>query len=182
MRQLAPHVRNAIQMTPQPGNSPDTGPGQPPAASDYVLFEEKKLGGAPPPPPRSPVYTLQCDDKGQGCSLRDITTGRMQPAQNLYAGFIRMGKGSNLYLSPRPGAGLQGDSHPTIAARTPEWQRGQRAVVAGGEVGIIGGKIIGHNDKTGHFQSRKNLRQSGMPSDLFHPFTEDPNEWYRPPE
>jgi hypothetical protein len=90
-----------------------------------------------------------------------------------------MDKGSAVYFSPRAAVGAPGDSHPSIAAGTPEWQAGRHAVVAAGEVGILDGQIIGHNDKTGHFLSRKNRRQSGLPADKFHPFTEDPKDWYR---
>ena len=74
---------------------------------------------------------------------------------------------------------MAGDSHPIIASRTPEWAFGQRYIVAAGEVGIINGEIVGHNDKTGHYQSRKNPQQSGMPSDKFYSYTVDPKHWYK---
>ena len=174
----APHVRKAIERR-GPTEAPEMG-GRSVAAGEFVLYDEKKLGGAPPPPPKRPVYTLGCNDKGAGCSFTSLETGRVAPAGDAYAGFVRMSKGGPVYVSPRPGTGLQGDSHPTIASRTPEWQRGRRAVVAAGEVGLLGGAIIGHNDKTGHFQSRHNRQQSGMPAERFHSFTQDPKDWYKP--
>ena len=89
-----------------------------------------------------------------------------------------MEKGGQVYLSPRPAVEIKGDSHPTIAAATPEGQRGAKKLVAAGEIGIVDNVLIGHNDKTGHYRTRKNLRQSGLPAELFHPFTEDPTEWF----
>jgi hypothetical protein len=149
------------------------------AATEFVTYADKKLGSSPPPPPKRPVYSLSCDDKGQGCSLRSVETGRERPAGDLYAGFVRMSQAGGIYVSPRPGTGLQGDSHPSIASRTMEWTRGQRVLVAAGEVGILGGEIVGHNDKTGHYQTRHNRQQSGFPADRYHPYTQDPKEWYK---
>ncbi len=145
--------------------------------SDYVTYTDVKSSGAPPPPPRRPVLALSFSDGT--CIAQDVKTGRVQPAGNIFGGFVRMDKGSRIYMSPRAGVGAPGDSHPTIASGTPEWQTGVRTVVAAGEVGILNGEIVGHNDKTGHFQSRKNLRQSGMPAEKFHPFTQDPKDWYK---
>jgi hypothetical protein len=180
LERFAPHVRSAIQFKAGGEAGGEARPD--PGAIDFVAYDEKKLGGAPPPPPKRPVYSLSCSDKGGGCRLHDLETGKVRDADTLFAGFVRMGKGGNVYVSPRPGVGLQGDSHPTIASRTPEWTRGQRAIAAGGELGIIGGEIVGHNDKTGHYQTRRNRQQSGMPADRFHPFTEDPREWFKAKE
>lgn len=146
-------------------------------ASDYVTYPDLKTGGAPPPPPRRPVFALNCPD-GAGCHLRDVKTGRQHAAGDFWGGFVRMAKGGPIYLSPRSGPGSPGDSHPSIASATPEGMAGKKSVVAAGEIGILASAIVGHNDKTGHFQSRKNRRQSGLPADLYHPFTEDPKEWY----
>jgi hypothetical protein len=151
----------------------------PPSQSgEFVVYEDRKTPGVPPPPPRWPVYALHCPDKGR-CVLEDVKTGRIHEAGTVYGGFVRMSRTGPIYISPRPALGFPGDSHPTIAAGTPEGQRGKRAVVAAGEVGIIDGQIVGHNDKTGHYQTRKNLYQSGMPAEKFHPFTEDPRDWYK---
>lgn len=146
---------------------------------EWVLYQDRKTGGAPPPPARWPIYRLFCGPRGEGCRLLDLETGRVKEAGNLYAGFVRMARGGGIYVSPRPGVGLQGDSHPTIASRTPEWLLGQRSIVAGGEVGILGSRVVGHNDKTGHYLSRRNREQSGLPQGLFHPFTVDPKVWYK---
>ncbi len=174
---LARHVQRGIRFE---GYQPPPGSGAPRGGGDeFVLYDEKKLGGAPPPPPKRGVFVLGCGEKGQSCGMTSLETGRSAPAGEVYAGFVRMKKGGPIYVSPRPGPGLQGDSHPTIASRTPEWLKGQRAVVAAGEVGILGGAIVGHNDKTGHFQSRHNRQQAGMPLEKFHPFTQDPKDWYK---
>jgi hypothetical protein len=175
---FAPHVQAAIRFEGRKAGAPQGQAGRA-APDDYVLYVEKKLGGSPPPPPRRPVYALGCDDKGRGCSLQSLETGRVVPAGDVYAGFVRMVKGGPVYVSPRAGVGLQGDSHPSIASRTPEWTRGQRALAAAGEVGILGGEVVGHNDKTGHYQSRHNRQQSGLPREKFHPFTQDPKDWYK---
>lgn len=151
------------------------------SASEFVSYTDKKLGSSPPPPPKRPVYSLSCNDKGGGCSLRSLENGRTQPAGDLFAGFVRMRQGGEVYVSPRPGVGLQGDSHPSIASRTTEWAMGKRALVAAGEVGIVGNEIVGHNDKTGHYQTRHNRQQSGFPVDRYHPFTQDPKDWYKAP-
>lgn len=172
----AAHVQTAIQFKGSATESlEDAG-----AASfgDWVSYPEKK-GMRIPPPPQKPVYSLSCGEKGEGCRLRSLENGRVQQAGTMFAGYVRMSKGGDIYVSPRTGVGNAGDSHPSIASMSPEWRAGQRAVVAGGEVGIIDGKIVGHNDKTGHFQTRKNLAQSGMPADRFHPFTEDARNWFK---
>lgn len=145
--------------------------------SDFVSYPDLKTGGAPPPPPRRQVYSLACQGGG-ACRLQDVKTGRQSDAGDFWGGFVRMAKHGPIYVSPRSGLGGPGDSHPSIASATPEGMAGRRSVVAAGEIGILGGSIVGHNDKTGHFQSRKNRRQSGLPADLYHPFTEDPREWY----
>ena len=178
LKNHAPHVRAALLRTLAP-KQPRPAPG-PKAADGYVVYEEKKLGAAPPPAPKKPVYVLAFDQKGKNCTIRDLATGQVKKAGTLFAGYVRMKKDGPLYVSPRAGVGVPGDSHATIATRSPEWALGQRAVVAGGEVGIVDGEIVGHNDKTGHFQSRKNKQQSGMPSDKYYPYTVDPKEWFKP--
>ena len=163
-------------MAPQ---QPRPAPG-PAVAAGYVAYEEKKLGVAPPPASKKQVYTLHFDQKGKNCTIRNLATGQVKNAGTLFAGYVRMKKEGPLYVSPRAGASVPGDSHATIAARSPEWALGQRAVVAGGEVGIIDGEIVGHNDKTGHFQTRKNRQQSGMPPDKYYPYTVDSEKWFKP--
>jgi hypothetical protein len=152
----------------------------PTQSGEFTVYEDRKTPGVSPPPPRWPVYSLHCPDGGP-CMLEDVKTGRLREAGTVYGGFVRMSRTGPVYLSPRPALGFPGDSHPTIAAGTPDGQRGKRALVAAGEVGIIDGQVVGHSDKTGHYQTRKNLYQSGLPADKFHPFTEDPREWYRKP-
>ena len=190
----APHVQAVIARTPpapppvrpviqrkEEAKVPLSPAHLPPSQSgEFVIYEDRKTPGVRPPPPRWPVYALHCPDNGP-CVLQDVKTGRMREAGTVYGGFVRMSRTGPIYVSPRPAMGFPGDSHPTIAAGTPEGQRGKRAVVAAGEVGIIDGQIVGHNDKTGHYQTRKNLYQSGLPAEKFHPFTEDPREWYRKP-
>ena len=173
----APHVQAVVQRKeaaerPSPAHLP------PSQSGEYVVYSDIKSPTSPPPPPRWPVYALHCPDEGP-CILEDVKTGRIHPAGTVYGGFVRMSRHSPVYISPRPALGFPGDSHPTIAAGTPEGQRGKRALVAAGEIGIIDGQIIGHNDKTGHYQTRKNLYQSGLPAERFHPFTEDPRDWYK---
>ena len=171
----AHHVQASMARPPAaPG-----GPGGDPAASalGYVAYTDQKTPTTPPPPPRWPVYSLHCGDRG-GCRLQDVRTGRWREPGSMYAGFVRMNAGGPIYVSPRPDPKVPGDSHPTIASGTPEGQAGKRALIAAGEVGIVDNRIVGHNDKTGHYRTRKNLRQSGMPAELFHPWVEDPAEWY----
>jgi hypothetical protein len=174
----APHVQPMVQRKAA-AEKPSSPAHLPPSQSgDFVVYEDRRAPNTPPPPPRWPVYALHCSDKGP-CVLEDVKTGRIHPAGTVYGGFVRMSRNSPVYISPRPAPGFPGDSHPTIAAGTPEGQRGKRALVAAGEVGIIDGQIVGHNDKTGHYQTRKNLYQSGLPAEKFHPFTEDPRDWYK---
>lgn len=174
---FAPHVRVGIRLEL---TRPRARKGRALQRSgQMVTYEDRKSGAAPPPPPRWPVYQLFYDDRGTGCRLFDLNSGQMKGADSLYAGFVRMSGSGGIYVSPRPGIGLQGDSHPTIASRTPEWLLGQRSIVAGGEVGILQGRIVGHNDKTGHYQTRHNREQSGLPPDLFQPYTIDPRVWYK---
>jgi hypothetical protein len=171
----APHVRAVVQRkeeTSSPAHLPPTQGGE------FTVYEDRKTPGVLPPPPRWPVYALHCPEKGP-CVLEDVKTGRIREAGTVYGGFVRMSRVGPVYVSPRPALGFPGDSHPTIAAGTPDGQRGKRALVAAGEIGIVDGQVVGHNDKTGHYQTRKNLYQSGLPAEKFHPFTEDPREWYR---
>ena len=147
------------------------------APGNVVTYVDVKSPNAPPPPPRWPVYALHCTD-GETCTVEDLKTGRTRPAGDMFAGYVRVSPRGPVYLSPRPAVGAQGDSHPTIASMTPEEQTGRKALVAAGEVGLRDSRIVGHNDKTGHYRTRRNLWQSGMPSDKYHPFTEDPKEWY----
>jgi hypothetical protein len=174
----APHVRAVVQRKEEAAERLSPAHLPPTQSGEYVVYSDIKSPGSPPPPPRWPVYALHCPDEGP-CILEDVKTGRIHPAGTVYGGFVRMSRIGPVYVSPRPALGFPGDSHPTIAAGTPEGQRGKRAVVAAGEVGIIDGQIVGHNDKTGHYQTRKNLYQSGMPAEKFHPFTEDPRDWYK---
>ncbi len=174
----AAHVAAAISRAQGPASSAQRQAGGPSRQSDFVTYNDIKSPNAPPPPPRWPVYRLRCSD-GENCSVEDIKTGRVHPADNLYAGFVRMSKGGSIYLSPRPAVGVAGDSHPSIASMTPEERTGRSQLVAAGEIGIRQGVVVGHNDKTGHYQTRKNRRQSGLPPEKFHPFTEDPHEWYK---
>lgn len=177
----APHVQAVVQRKEAAAekSAPSSPAHLPPSQSgEFVVYEDKKTPGVKPPPPRWPVYALHCPDKGP-CVIEDVKTGRTRQVDNLYGGFVRMSRTGPVYVSPRPALGFPGDSHPTIASGTPEGQRGKRAVVAAGEIGIIDGRIVGHNDKTGHYQTRKNLYQSGLPPEKFHPFTEDPRDWYK---
>lgn len=180
LKHYAPHVREAIVRTMAPAETKAVKTASAASATDYVAYTEKKLGAATPPAPQKPVYTLHFDQKGKNCTIRNLATGQVKKAGTLFAGYVRMKKDGPIYISPRADVSVPGDTHATIAARSPEWALGQRAVVAGGEVGIINGEIVGHNDKTGHFQSRKNKQQSGMPSDKFYPYTIDPKEWFKP--
>lgn len=166
--------RKAAELAPKPVSAPAA------QAPGYVVYTDLKSPTSPPPPPRWPVYALHCPDKGP-CTLRDVRTGRVTEAGTVYAGFVRMAAGGEVYISPRPDLGVPGDSHPTIASGTPEGMAGKRALVAAGEIGIIDGQIVGHNDKTGHYQTRKNRWQSGLPEDKYHPFTIDPREWFKKP-
>lgn len=165
-----------------PGAGAASGEGSPARASvaEYVTYVDVKSPTTPPPPPRGPVYELHCAD-GAGCSVRDVKTGRVRPAGDLFGGFVRMSRSGPVYVSPRAAVGAPGDSHPTIASVTPEERTGRKALLAAGEVGILDGEIVGHNDKTGHYLTRRNYWQSGMPPERFHPFTEDPKEWYKRP-
>jgi hypothetical protein len=199
LRPLAPHVQTAVGRTapplaaqPKTATSPGTpgptssGPTPAPSATGgrdafgFITYTDQKTPTSPPPPPRWPVYSLHCGEGG--CRLQDVRTGRWREPGSMYAGFVRMGSGGTVYVSPRPDPKVPGDSHPTIASGTPEGQAGRKALVAAGEVGIVDNRIVGHNDKTGHYKTRKNYWQSGMPSDLYHPFTEDPLNWYKTKE
>lgn len=148
--------------------------------SFYVTYEDLQRTGGPIPPPRWPVYALMTQDGGR-CLMRDVKTGVLREPGTLYAGFVRMNMGGPVYLSPRPSVVVRGDSHPSIASATPEGMRGRNWLVAAGELGIRDNVLVGHNDKTGHYRTRKNLRQSGLPPDLFHPFTVDPTQWFGGP-
>ena len=185
---VAPHVQAALgrtaplaaaQRPPAAQRQPAANPAIPGRdASGFVTYTDQKTPTTPPPPPRRPIYSLHCGD-GEGCRIQDVRTGRWHEAGSMYAGFVRMQSGGTVYVSPRADPKVLGDSHPTVAAGTPEGQAGRRALVAAGEVGIVDNRIVGHNDKTGHYRTRKNYWQSGMPPDLFHPFTEDPLNWYK---
>jgi hypothetical protein len=182
----ARHVQAAVQKkengSGEAGKEKSSAPAHlPPTQSgDFTVYEDRKTPGINPPPPRWPVYALHCSDKGP-CVIEDVKTGRTREAGTVYGGFVRMSRSGPVYISPRPDLGFPGDSHPTIAAGTPDGMRGKRALVAAGEIGIVNGEIVGHNDKTGHYMTRRNLYQSGLPAEKYHPFTEDPREWYRKP-
>ena len=173
---FAPHVREAIAFEKRPAAPVAVGRR---THGVWVSYPDRKTGGAPPPPPRWPVYQLLFEDGGEHCRLLELDSGRVRDAGSLYAGFVRPSRSGGIYVSQRPGVGLQGDSHPTIASRSPEWLAGERSIVAGGEVGILDGRIVGHNDKTGHYLTRRNREQSGLPPSLFQPFTVDPRVWYK---
>jgi hypothetical protein len=149
------------------------------AAGDFVSYEDRKNRGGPVPPPRRPVQILRCNSDGTGCSLTSVETGRVKRAETLYAGYVRMSRNGDVYISERQAVDMPGDSHPSIAAATPEGWRGKKTIVAAGEVGIRDGEIVGHNDKTGHYQTRKNKQQSGLPPDKLHPYTENPKDWFK---
>ncbi len=173
---FAAHVQSGIRLELARVRSR---PARPARLEEFTVYGDRRSGPAPPPPPRWPVYRLLCDERGRQCRLFDLETGRTIRAGTFYAGYVRMTGTGAVYLSPRPGIGLQGDSHPTIASRTPEWLLGRRAIVAGGELGIVEGLVVGHNDKTGHYQTRRNRLQSGLPADRFYPYTMDPKTWFR---
>lgn len=175
----APHVQTALSRgrTPLPPASEETA-GE--AAGDFVAYEDRKNLGGPVPPPKRPVHVLRCDGDGSNCTLVSVENGRMKKAGTLYAGFVRMSRHGDVYVSERQAVDMPGDSHPSIASGTPEGRAGKKKIVAAGEIGIIDGEIVGHNDKTGHYQTRKNKQQSGLPADKFHPYTVHPKEWYKP--
>src|SRR5262245_35513869 len=125
-RALAPHVQAAVARTVQPHAAPPARPVAPhvqaalnrpalpptaqrqpssnPAgrdASGFVTYTDQKTPTTPPPPPRWPIYSLHCQD-GAECSLQDVRTGRWHQAGSMYAGFVRMGAGGTVYVSPRP--------------------------------------------------------------------------------
>ena len=112
-----------------------------------------------PPPPKKPIYILESQN-GENCKLRDPQTAREIGAGTVYGIFVRMRPNGDIYLSPMSSPGARGDSHPTLAANTIEGRLGLKTVVAAGEVGIVNNRIVGHNDKTGHFQTRRNREQS----------------------
>jgi len=173
-----------VQAAPRPAPPAATVQRQEAAAGQekftgWVVYDDRKTPTTPPPPPRWPVYLLSCGEGGAGCSVEDVKTGRSHPAGTMYAGYVRLASTGRTFVSPRPDVYVRGDSHPTIAAGSPEGQRGKRTVLAAGEVGIVNGTIVGHNDKTGHYMSRRNQTQSGMPEDRYHAFTEDPRQWFR---
>jgi hypothetical protein len=161
------------------GPEPNVAPSGQEKFTGWVTYDDRKGPTTPPPPPRWPVYLLSCGEGGTGCTVEDVKTGRTHPAGTMYAGYVRLASTGRTFVSPRPDVYVRGDSHPTIAAASPEGQREKRTVLAAGEVGIVDGTIAGHNDKTGHYMSRRNQTQSGMPEDRYHAFTEDPRQWFR---
>jgi hypothetical protein len=146
-----------------------------------VSYEDRRNRSGPVPPPKRPVHVLRCNGDGTGCVLTSVENGRTRPADTLDAGFVRMSRHGDVYVSERQAVDMPGDSHPSIASATPEGRAGKKTIVAAGEVGIRNGEIVGHNDKTGHYQTRKNKQQSGLPPDRFHPYTESPKEWFKAP-
>jgi hypothetical protein len=158
---------------PPPPESPSE------AVGDFVSYEDRRNRGGPVPPPKRPIHILRCNGDGTGCILISVETGRVRKAETLYAGYVRMSRNGDVYISERQAADMPGDSHPSIASATPEGRMGRKRIVAAGEVGIRDGAIVGHNDKTGHYQTRKNKQQSGLPPDKFHPYTVNPQEWFK---
>jgi hypothetical protein len=171
----APHVQ--IALARREAVPPALDPAE--AAGDFVTYEDRKNRGGPVPPPKRPVQILRCNSDGTGCALISVETGRMKRAETLYAGFVRMSRNGDVYISERQAVDMPGDSHPSIASATPEGRMGRKTIVAAGEVGIRDGEIVGHNDKTGHYQTRKNKQQSGLPPDKHHPYTENPKDWLK---
>lgn len=171
----APHVQIALARREALPPAPDAAEG----AGDFVSYEDRKNRGGPVPPPKRPIQILRCNGDGTGCSLISVETGRTKQAGTLYAGFVRMSRNGDIYLSERQAVDMPGDSHPSIASATPEGRSGRKTIVAAGEIGIRDGEIVGHNDKTGHYQSRKNKQQAGLPADKFHPYTENPKDWFK---
>ena len=178
--QRAPHVQAALSRGRNPAPPPTDQSTE--SAGDVVLYDDRKNLGGPVPPPKRPVQILRCGGEGAGCTLTSVETGRVKQAGTVYAGFVRMSKHGDVYISERQAVDMQGDSHPSIASATPEGRSGNKKIVAAGEVGIVDGEIVGHNDKTGHYQTRKNKQQSGLPADRFYPYTIHPKEWYKPPK
>lgn len=174
----APHVQAALAQR-SPAWPIDREPPTEGIEGEFVTYEDRKTRGGPVPPPRRPVYVLLSQGDGTGCRLQSVETGRIVPAGTLFAGFVRMSRNGPVYLSPRQSVELPGDSHPSIAAATLEGRSGRKQIVAAGEVGIVDGVIVGHNDKTGHYQTRRNAQQSGLPTGLFHPYTVHPREWFK---
>jgi hypothetical protein len=173
----APHVQTALaRRDASPPPPSDAGSD---LAGNFVSYEDRRNRGGPVPPPKRPVQVLRCGGDGTGCVLVSVETGRTRKAETLYAGFVRMGRDGDIYVAERQAVDMPGDSHPSIASATPEGRAGTKKIVAAGEVGIRDGDIVGHNDKTGHYQTRKNKQQSGLPPDKFHPYTEDPKEWFK---
>jgi hypothetical protein len=174
----APHVQTALgrrdAVPPVPEGTAPEGLG-----GYFVTYEDRKNRGGPVPPPKRPIQILRCAGDGSGCTLISVETGRMKKAETLYAGFVRMSRNGDVYISERQAVDMPGDSHPSIASATPEGRMGKKTIVAAGEVGIREGEIVGHNDKTGHYQTRKNKQQSGLPPDKLHPYTENPKEWFK---
>ncbi|HEX7181070.1 MAG TPA: hypothetical protein VF756_04450 [Thermoanaerobaculia bacterium] len=175
----APHVHAALTRRTAAPSSQES-PAETAAAGDFVLYEDRKTHGGPVAPPKRPVQVLRCDGDGAGCTLTSVDTGRTRQAGTVYAGFVRMSRFGDVYISERQAVDMPGDSHPSIASATPEGRMGKDKIVAAGEVGIINGEIVGHNDKTGHYQTRRNKQQSGLPTSKFHPYTESPKDWFKP--
>jgi hypothetical protein len=175
----APHVQKALaNRTAAPPVQEESAAD---AAGDFVSYEDRRNRGGPVPPPKRPVHILRCNSDGTGCVLISVDTGRTKPADTLYAGYVRMSRHGDVYISERQAVDMPGDSHPSIASATPEGRAGKKKIVAAGEIGIRNGEIVGHNDKTGHYQTRKNKQQSGLPPGKFHPYTESPKDWFKAP-
>lgn len=175
----APHVHRALAR--RDAAPPPPQDAAPETIDDFVSYEDRRNRGGPVAPPKRPVHILRCKGDGTECALTSVETGRTRPAETLYAGFVRMSRDGDVYIAERQSVNAPGDSHPSIASATPEGRAGKKKIVAAGEVGIRDGEVVGHNDKTGHYQTRKNKQQSGLPADRFHPYTVDPKDWYKAP-
>jgi len=175
----APHVHHAL--TRRDAAPPSPQEAVPETLGDFVSYEDRRNRNGPVPPPKRPVQILRCKGDGTECVLTSVETGRTRPAETLYAGFVRMSRDGDVYIAERQSVTSPGDSHPSIASATPEARAGKKKIVAAGEVGVRDGEVVGHNDKTGHYQTRKNKQQSGLPADRFHTYTDDPKEWFKSP-
>ena len=150
----------------------------PTQGGEFTVYEDRKTPGVLPPPPRWPVYALHCPDEGP-CVLEDVKTGRIREAGTIYGGFVRMSRVGPVYVSPRPALGFPGDSHPTIAAGTPDGQRGSAPWWRRGRSGSSTARSSATATRPATTRRARTSTSPDLPPEKFHPFTEDPREWYR---